>query len=51
MPYWSGHGAYPSVTVRVSFQGMAVGDYVYHCHLLGHEDNGMMAIIRVLPAQ
>jgi len=51
VPYWSGHGAYPSVTVRVSFQGMAVGDYVYHCHLLGHEDNGMMALIRVLPAQ
>jgi hypothetical protein len=22
---------------------------VYHCHILGHEDNGMMAIIRVLP--
>jgi len=26
-----------------------VGDFVYHCHILGHEDNGMMAIIRVLP--
>jgi len=28
---------------------MDVGDFVYHCHILGHEDNGMMAIIRVLP--
>jgi len=28
-----------------------VGDFVYHCHILGHEDSGMMAIIRVLPAK
>jgi hypothetical protein len=27
-----------------------VGDFVYHCHILGHEDNGRMAIIQVLPA-
>jgi FtsP/CotA-like multicopper oxidase with cupredoxin domain len=26
---------------------MIAGDLVYHCHILGHEDNGMMAIIRV----
>lgn len=25
------------------------GDYVYHCHILGHEDGGMMARIRVRP--
>ena len=50
VPYWSGSGPYPSVTVRMDFRGMVVGDYVYHCHILGHEDNGMMAIIRVLPA-
>ena len=49
VPYWSGNGPYPSVTVRMDFRGMVVGDYVYHCHILGHEDNGMMAIIRVLP--
>jgi FtsP/CotA-like multicopper oxidase with cupredoxin domain len=24
-----------------------VGDFVYHCHILDHEDNGMMAIVRV----
>jgi len=50
VPYWSGEGPYPSITVRMDFRGMVVGDYVYHCHILGHEDNGMMAIIRVLPA-
>ncbi len=49
VPYWSGNGAYPSVKVRMDFRGPDIGDFVYHCHILGHEDNGMMAIIRVLP--
>ncbi len=49
LPYWSGTGPYPSVTVRMDFRGPDVGDFVYHCHILNHEDNGMMAIIRVLP--
>jgi FtsP/CotA-like multicopper oxidase with cupredoxin domain len=48
-PYWSGTGPYPSVKVRMDFRGPDVGDFVYHCHILGHEDNGMMAVIRVLP--
>lgn len=26
-----------------------VGKFVYHCHIVGHEDAGMMQIIRVLP--
>jgi FtsP/CotA-like multicopper oxidase with cupredoxin domain len=49
VPYWDGSGPYPSVTVRMDFTGPDVGDFVYHCHILGHEDNGMMATIRVLP--
>jgi FtsP/CotA-like multicopper oxidase with cupredoxin domain len=49
VPFWSGAGPYPSVRVRMDFRGMDIGDFVYHCHILGHEDNGMMAIIRVLP--
>jgi FtsP/CotA-like multicopper oxidase with cupredoxin domain len=49
VPYWDGKSPYPSVTVRMDFRGPDVGDFVYHCHILGHEDNGMMAIIRVLP--
>ena len=47
LPYWSGSGPYPSVTLRMDFRGPDVGDFVYHCHILGHEDAGMMAIIRV----
>jgi FtsP/CotA-like multicopper oxidase with cupredoxin domain len=52
IPYWDGNPQhpYPSVTVRMDFRGADIGDFVYHCHILNHEDQGMMAIIRVLPA-
>ncbi|MGC2445520.1 multicopper oxidase family protein [Candidatus Binatus sp.] len=49
VPYGTGAAPYPSVTVRMDFRGPDVGDFVYHCHILAHEDGGMMAIIRVLP--
>jgi FtsP/CotA-like multicopper oxidase with cupredoxin domain len=26
-----------------------LGKYVYHCHILGHEDNGLMAPMEVIP--
>jgi FtsP/CotA-like multicopper oxidase with cupredoxin domain len=47
--YWTGTGAYPSITAKLDFRGPTTGDFVYHCHILDHEDMGMMAIIRVLP--
>ena len=50
LPFWPGHGPFPSVTVRMDFRGPDIGDFVYHCHILEHEDHGMMAIIRVNPA-
>lgn len=50
VPAWSGSGPYPSVTLLMDFRGAVVGDFVFHCHILNHEDNGMMNIIRVLPA-
>ena len=41
---------YPSVRIRVDFRDPnAVGTFVYHCHLLEHEDGGMMGLIRVEP--
>ena len=51
VPFWNGNKAtpFPSVTLMMDFRGMDIGDFVYHCHILGHEDQGMMAIIRVLP--
>jgi FtsP/CotA-like multicopper oxidase with cupredoxin domain len=51
IPYWDGIAGhpFPSVTLRMDFRGPDIGDFVYHCHILNHEDQGMMAIIRVLP--
>ena len=42
--------AYPQVQVLMDFRGMDIGDFVFHCHILGHEDLGMMAIEEVVPA-
>ena len=36
------------VTVRTFFQQYA-GTYVFHCHRLNHEDNGLMAVVNVIP--
>jgi FtsP/CotA-like multicopper oxidase with cupredoxin domain len=51
LPYWNGTGPYPSVKVRMDFRDTnIVGTFVYHCHILQHEDAGMMGEIQVLPA-
>ncbi len=52
VPFWDGdpHTPYPNVQLLMDFRGADVGDFVFHCHILGHEDLGMMAIIRVNPA-
>jgi FtsP/CotA-like multicopper oxidase with cupredoxin domain len=39
---------YPQVQALMDFRGPDVGDFVFHCHILGHEDRGMMAIERVV---
>ena len=50
VPAWSGTGAYPTVTLRMDFREPQIaGKFVYHCHILDHEDAGMMAIIQVNP--
>src|ERR1700678_326081 len=42
---------YPSVRLRMDFRDPnTTGTFVYHCHLLEHEDGGMMGLIRVDPA-
>ena len=51
LPYWSGSGPYPSVKVRMDFRDPnIIGTFVYHCHILQHEDAGMMGEIQVLPS-
>ena len=49
VPYFSGRTlTYPSVRLRMDFRDPnVVGTFVYHCHLLEHEDKGMMGSIRV----
>jgi FtsP/CotA-like multicopper oxidase with cupredoxin domain len=49
VPYWDGKStAFPSVKLRMDFRDSnTIGTFVYHCHLLEHEDGGMMGIIRV----
>jgi FtsP/CotA-like multicopper oxidase with cupredoxin domain len=51
VPYFNGRMLeYPSVRVRMDFRDAnTVGTFVYHCHLLEHEDAGMMGTIRVEP--
>jgi len=50
LPFWSGKGPYPSVKLRMDFSDPnAVGTFLYHCHILKHEDLGMMGSIQVLP--
>ena len=51
VPYWDGYSAqYPSVKLKLDFRDpRIVGTFVYHCHLLEHEDGGMMGTVRVEP--
>jgi len=42
---------FPSVRLRMDFRDPnTVGTFLYHCHLLEHEDGGMMGTVRVEPA-
>ena len=50
VPYWDGVSPkYTSVKIRVDFRDPeTVGTFLYHCHILDHEDGGMMAKIQVV---
>jgi FtsP/CotA-like multicopper oxidase with cupredoxin domain len=45
------NGACVTRPVVVEIPFAIAGDYVYHCHILEHEDGGMMARIRVRRSQ
>src|SRR5580700_5618061 len=51
VPYYDGKALeYPTVRLRMDFRDPnTVGDFLFHCHLLEHEDGGMMGLIRVEP--
>ena len=46
-PFSSGYQACDGAPVIVSIPFSIAGDFVYHCHILEHEDGGMMARVRV----
>jgi len=50
VPGWDGNSAhpFPNVKLRIDFRGPDVGTFVFHCHILNHEDLGMMNIIQVV---
>ena len=51
VPYYNGRMlTYPSVRLRMDFRDPnIVGTFVYHCHVVEHEDGGMMGTIKVVP--
>ncbi|MCU1297276.1 MAG: multicopper oxidase, type 2 [Acidobacteriaceae bacterium] len=50
--FWDGFTPqYPSIKLRMDFRDLRiVGMFPYHCHVLQHENGGMMGTIQVLPA-
>ncbi|MEH2060443.1 MAG: multicopper oxidase domain-containing protein [Nostoc sp.] len=61
VPAWNGNPntPFPSVKLQMDFRGIQngtsngtsiAGTFVYHCHILEHEDKGMMASIQVKSA-
>ena len=42
--------AYPGYITRVLVHFTRVGEYVYHCHILSHEDHEMMRPYSVVPS-
>jgi len=51
VPFWVGdeNVPFPEVKLLMDFRGMDIGTFVYHCHILSHEDLGMMATIQIIP--
>jgi FtsP/CotA-like multicopper oxidase with cupredoxin domain len=49
IPQWrAGHCHSAPLVLDIPFTQL--GEFVYHCHILEHEDGGMMARIQVVPA-
>ena len=36
------------IRIRMTFPADLAGDIPFHCHLVDHEDNGMMAVLRIV---
>jgi FtsP/CotA-like multicopper oxidase with cupredoxin domain len=53
LPYWDGESPhYPNVKLRMDFRApQIVGTFLFHCHILEHEDGGMMGSVEVVKAR
>ncbi len=50
IPFWEGTGPFHKVKVRMDFRDPTIaGTFLFHCHILLHEDLGMMHKIEVDP--
>jgi len=51
IPYFDeAQGTYPSVRLRMDFRDPKIlGTFAFHCHILQHQDQGMMGTIQVAP--
>ena len=52
VPFAARNGGAPGTPgqtrIRLTFTRAEIGEFVFHCHVLEHEDNGMMQTIRVV---
>ena len=53
LPSWDGTpNHYPSVRLRLDFRSPdIIGTFLFHCHILEHEDGGMMGTIEVVKSK
>jgi len=50
IPFWDGKGPFHSAKLRMDFRDpTTAGTFVFHCHILLHEDLGMMHKVEVDP--
>ena len=52
VPHQVGRTPISHIKIRIDFRDPSiVGTFVYHCHILDHEDKGMMGSIQIVPAK
>jgi FtsP/CotA-like multicopper oxidase with cupredoxin domain len=48
-PQGINEATFGSITFRIHFNPVTVGSFVMHCHILNHEDIGMMQRLDIVP--
>jgi FtsP/CotA-like multicopper oxidase with cupredoxin domain len=50
IPYWNGTGDYPAYLMQLNFTSVDIGEFIVHCHIAAHEDQGMILPVKVMQA-